>query len=140
MLTACDREAPLDKAAIAKARASWSAAGAMWADRVLEALPPLLCADKGYMVTCFPGSAADCKTVAAAQAADCLYRNPTWVPQEVNETTGQEGGSKLGGCTGNQLEIALRKRGTFTDTALCKDQDHWTKVTQEQAIEQTRKP
>jgi hypothetical protein len=125
MLTACDREAPVDKVAIAKARASWSEAGALWADRVLEALS---------------ASAADCKTVAAAQAEDCVYRHPTWVPQEVNETTGQAGGSKIGGCTGSQLEIALRKRGPFTDTAVCNDKDYWTKVTRDQAIEQTRKP
>lgn len=140
LLGACDKKPSEGERAKAldTARAKWSPAGAQWADRMVVMLSKLMCADGGYIVTCFPKATADCLTIAATQVKTCLATNPEWVPQDVNRQTGEAAGAKLGECSGSQLEMELRRRDWFTDTPHCHDNDFWRQATEQEAIKQTK--
>jgi hypothetical protein len=135
LLSACDKKA--DEKKPPKPH-HWSEAGKAWADSMVVLLPKMMCTDAGYFVSCFPKAKADCKSIALAQVNDCLDQNPDWVPQDVNRATGEEAGTKVGSCTGRQLELELRKRGAFTDTPRCNDANYWMKVMKDEATAMTK--
>ena len=135
LLSACDKKSDQKKPPKPH---SWSADGKRWADGMIVLLPKMMCTDAGYFVSCFPKAGAECKAIATAQVKDCLDQNPEWVPQEVNRASGEAAGTKVGACTGRQLELELRNRGAFTDTPLCNDTAHWMKVMKDEAIAQTK--
>jgi hypothetical protein len=131
-----------DQAARAKAydqaSATWSPGGKLWANEMVALLPKIMCADTGYFVSCFPKSAAGCMQIAADQTKECLANNPAWVPTDVNKQTGEEAGTKLGSCTGSQLELKLRAQGSFTNTPRCNDVNYWVGAMRDEAIKQTK--
>lgn len=116
-----------------EARATWSAAGKLWADKMIETLPDAFCMKGSYFSTCFTQSAAECRKLAESQTRTCLDLHPEVVPREVNAETGRAAGQELGTCAGGSFERELRKRGKFTDTAQCNDLEYWARVSQEQA-------
>ena len=125
MVPACE-----SKPSTQTSRASWSAAGTLWAEQMAKALPEPFCRDTMYFRTCFKISEQDCRTMTTAQIEACLDRHPDIVPKDVNRQTGQAAGNRLGTCAGEGLESALRRQGKFTGAAHCNDLEYWRREAQ----------
>ena len=98
-------------------------------DKFEPAMLQFFCAPKGFTVSCYDITEAQCLDVMKPALKGCIEKYRSEMPEKLDKESGARVGELIGTCAGVVFENDLLKKHTRTDPApKCNDpsdQTHW---------------
>lgn len=91
-----------------------------WLSALNDNIGESLCADGEVFRSCYQVAESECRVRAHQAATSCEH--PIWnsIPDALNDQQGQELGSQIGRCAGDEMAQAFDVSFAYTETEQCK--------------------